>query len=116
MSRAVGLSRTDGATELTGLTEMTSTSLAELIVDSVAPRFPVVSPDGRAVAYAASTMGVRERPASALWLAAVDGSSPSRRLTDGTGRYGAPRWAPDSASLFFTSGGQLHRIAVEGGE
>ncbi|MDX3071749.1 S9 family peptidase [Streptomyces sp. MI02-7b] len=98
------------------MTERTSTSLAELIVDSVAPRFPAISPDGCAVAYAASTIGVRERPASTLWLASADGSAPSRRLTEGTGRYGAPRWAPDSASLFFTAGGQLHRIPVGGGE
>ncbi|MEU6340659.1 prolyl oligopeptidase family serine peptidase [Streptomyces sp. NPDC046977] len=93
-----------------------SASLAELIVDSVAPRFPVVSPDGGAVVYLASTVGLRERPFTTLWLSAVDGSVPPRRLTEGAGWYGRPQWAPDSGSVFFTSGGQLHRVSVDGGE
>ncbi|MFJ4851284.1 MULTISPECIES: S9 family peptidase [unclassified Streptomyces] len=89
---------------------------AELIVDSVAPRFPVVSPDGGAVAFLASTVGLRERPFTTLWLSAADGSAAPRRLTEGAGWYGSPRWAPDAGSVFFTSGGQLHRVSVDGGE
>jgi dipeptidyl aminopeptidase/acylaminoacyl peptidase len=93
---------------------------AELIVDSDVPRTPVISPDGRWVAYAVSPVG---RPAgralAALWLAAADGSSPPRRLTDGTAVDDALAWAPDSASLWFRSdrGGsaQLHRIGPDGG-
>jgi dipeptidyl aminopeptidase/acylaminoacyl peptidase len=88
---------------------------AELIVDSVAPRYPVISPDGRWVAYALAAFGVTEPPLSALWVAAADGSSPPRKLTAGAARDCVPRWSPDSASLFFGSGRQLHRIRLDGG-
>lgn len=95
---------------------MTSEFLAELIVDSEVPRWPAISPDGRVVAFAVGPMSLRERPVSGLWLAAADGGSPPRRLGDRDTWHGAPRWSPDSASLYLTSGGQLHRIAPEGGD
>ncbi|MFF0309230.1 S9 family peptidase [Streptosporangium sp. NPDC004379] len=96
---------------------------AELIVDSAVPLYPVVSPDGRWVAYAVTPIGMREEhPTGALWVAAADGSSPPRKLTAGTAKDSVPRWAPDSASLFFVSDRmkrgvpQLHRISLDGGE
>src|ERR1700684_43451 len=53
-------------------------------------------------------------------MAAVDGSWPPRQLTAGTAADSGPRWAPDSASLFFlsdrTGSDQLHRIRIDGGE
>ena len=88
---------------------------AEMIVDGEAPRFPAVSPDGRRVAWTVATTGFRERPVSTLWVADSDGGSAPKRLTDGTAWNGVPRWAPDSASLFFASGGQLHRVSADGG-
>ena len=61
-----------------------------------------------------------ERQLCALWLAAVDGSSPPWQLTAGTAADSDPRWAPDSASVFFLSdragSRQLHRIRLGGGE
>jgi dipeptidyl aminopeptidase/acylaminoacyl peptidase len=94
---------------------------AELVVDGAVPRQPEMSPDGRWVAYVVAPAGQPgERRRSALWIAAADGSSPPRQLTAGTSADSDPRWAPDSASLFFLSdrGGsaQLHRIRVDGGE
>jgi dipeptidyl aminopeptidase/acylaminoacyl peptidase len=94
---------------------------AELVVDGAVPRQPVMSPDGRWVAYVVAPVGhLGERRLSALWLAAADGSSPPRQLTAGTAADSGPRWAPDSASLFFmsdrTGSAQLHRIRVDGGE
>jgi|HubBroStandDraft_1064217.scaffolds.fasta_scaffold03627_5 dipeptidyl aminopeptidase/acylaminoacyl peptidase len=94
---------------------------AELIVDGAVPRQPAISPDGRWVAYVVAPVGKSEdRRLSALWLAAADGGSPPRQLTAGTAADSDPRWAPDSASLFFlsdrTGSGQLHRIRVDGGE
>ncbi|MGD0068316.1 MAG: prolyl oligopeptidase family serine peptidase [Streptosporangiaceae bacterium] len=91
------------------------TLTAELIVDGLVPRYPVISPDGRWVAYAVAAVGVTEPPLSALWVAAADGSSRPRRLTAGAARDCVPRWAPDSASLFFGAGQQLHRIGRDGG-
>ena len=101
----------EGASELT----------AELVVDGAVPQQPVISPDGRWVAYAVAPTGKRgEHRLSALWIAAADASSPPRKLTAGTAADSAPRWAPDSASLFFLSdragSAQLHRIRLDGGE
>jgi dipeptidyl aminopeptidase/acylaminoacyl peptidase len=99
----------------------TSLLTAELVVDGAVPRQPGMSPDGRWVAYAVAPLGkLGERRLSALWIAAADGSSPPRQLTAGTAADSSPRWAPDSASLFFlsdrTGSDQLHRIRVDGGE
>lgn len=94
---------------------------AELVVDGAVPEQPEISPDGRWVAYVVAPVGQRgERRLSAVWIAAADGSSPARQLTAGTAADSGPRWAPDSASLFFmsdrTGSAQLHRIRVDGGE
>lgn len=94
---------------------------AELVVDSAVPGQPVISPDGRWVAYVVVAVGRREeRRLSALWLAAADGSSPPRKLTAGTAADSGPRWAPDSVSLFFlsdrTGSVQVHQIQLNGGE
>jgi dipeptidyl aminopeptidase/acylaminoacyl peptidase len=97
---------------------------AELVADGAAAAAPVISPDGRRVAYAVATdggTGQGGRPHSTLWLAAADGSSPPSQLTDGTARDRLPRWAPEGAALFFVSDrlepgtGQLQRIRLDGG-
>jgi dipeptidyl aminopeptidase/acylaminoacyl peptidase len=103
------------------MSEETPELTAELIVDRATALQPVISPDGRWVAYVVAPVGRRgERRLSALWVAAADGSAPARQLTAGTAADSGPRWAPDSASLFFRSdrGGsvQLHRIPLDGGE
>jgi dipeptidyl aminopeptidase/acylaminoacyl peptidase len=94
---------------------------AELIVDGAVPKQPAVSPDGRWVAYVVAPAGkAGERRLSALQLAAANGSTPPRPLTAGTAADTGPRWAPDSAALFFlsdrTGSVQVHRIRVDGGE
>jgi dipeptidyl aminopeptidase/acylaminoacyl peptidase len=94
---------------------------AEVVADGAVPSQPVISPDGRWVAYVVAPVGREtERRICAIWLAAVDGSSPPGKLTAGTAADSAPRWAPDSASVFFlsdrTGSLQLHRIRLGGGE
>jgi dipeptidyl aminopeptidase/acylaminoacyl peptidase len=94
---------------------------AELVVDGSVPQQLAISPDGRWVAYVVAPVGqLGERRLSALWIAAADGSSPPRQLTAGSAADSGPRWAPDSASLFFlsdrTGSAQLHRIRIDGGE
>jgi dipeptidyl aminopeptidase/acylaminoacyl peptidase len=94
---------------------------AELIVDGAAPQQPAISPDGRWVVYVAAPVSWGgERRLSALWVAAADGSSAPRTLTAGTANDSGPRWAPDSASLYFLSDRagsvQLYRIQLDGGE
>lgn len=95
----------------------------QLIVDGAVPLHSMISPDGRWVAYTVATITRKEQhPSSAIWVAATDGSSPPRKLTEGRARDFNPRWAPDSASLFFGSDRlargttQLYRIPVDGGQ
>ena len=93
----------------------------ELIADRTVALQPAISLDGRQVAYVLAQASRREdRRLSALWLAAADGSSPPRQLTDGTTADSGPRWAPDSGSIFFrsdrTGSDQLYRIGLDGGE
>jgi dipeptidyl aminopeptidase/acylaminoacyl peptidase len=94
---------------------------AELVVDGLVPSQPVISPDGRWVAYVVAPAGhAGERPVSALWVAAADGSAPPWQLTSGTAADSDPRWSPDSGSVFFLSdragSRQLYRVRVGGGE
>jgi dipeptidyl aminopeptidase/acylaminoacyl peptidase len=95
---------------------------AELVVDSRVPVSPVLSPNGRWVVFVVTTVGkAGESTVSSLWIAAVDGSVPPRALTEGSAHDSAPRWAPDSESIFFLSNrsgrdpAQLHRIPSAGG-
>lgn len=94
---------------------------AELVVDVAAPVAPSISPDGRLVAHGVVANGGKDgRPHSSLRVVAADGSAAPRSLTDGTARDAAPKWSPDSASLFFTSDrkergtAQLQRIVLGG--
>ena len=96
------------------MTEAAPELTPELLADSAWPAEPVISPDGRLVAYTVSTVGVKERRLGALWVVGSDASSPPVRLTAGTAWDRAPRWAPDSASLFFLSDQQLCRIRPDG--
>jgi pimeloyl-ACP methyl ester carboxylesterase len=57
--------------EAPAMSDNAATLTAELIVDGAVPRDPVISPDGRRVAYAVSAFGTTEPPLSALWVAAA---------------------------------------------
>lgn len=100
-----------------GTLTVQSDIVARTVVDSVIPMFPALSPDGRTVVHTARPLAVADRLASALWAVPADGGGQPRQLTDGTSWIGAPRWAPDSAAVFFTTAGQLHRVrlAADGG-
>jgi dipeptidyl aminopeptidase/acylaminoacyl peptidase len=83
---------------------------------------PVISPDGRLVAHGVISEGGEDgHPHGSIWVAAADGGTTPRRLTDGTASDLAPKWAPDSASVFFTSdreqrgAAQLQRVLLDGG-
>ncbi|MEY9856500.1 dipeptidyl aminopeptidase/acylaminoacyl peptidase [Catenulispora sp. GAS73] len=105
------------------IAELADVLTAEVVVDMAVPVTPAMSPDGRLVAYGVvANSGAHGYPHSSVWVAAADGSTAPRRLTDGTAHDGSPKWAPDSASLFFTSDreepgfAQLQRILMDGGE
>jgi dipeptidyl aminopeptidase/acylaminoacyl peptidase len=89
---------------------------AELLVDGAEPADPVISPDGRRVAYVVATWDANRNRLRTLRVAPADASSPPRTLASGPGLTGAPRWAPDSGSLVVLVGRQLHRIGLDGGD
>jgi dipeptidyl aminopeptidase/acylaminoacyl peptidase len=97
---------------MTGIDEQLS---AELIVDGAVPHSPVISPDGRLVAYCHSAPGSNGMRSSGLWLGPSDGSSPPAAMARGVACE-APRWSPDSRSLLFRSAGQLHRVSTSGAD
>ncbi len=66
---------------------------------------PVVSPDGRRVAF---TFGQR------LWVLDLDSTAP-RALTDEEARIGRPFWSPDSKALAFFAQHTLMVVRLEGG-
>ena len=89
----------------------------ELIADAAMPSGPVISPDGRWVAYVVASNGAqKDKRRAGLWVAATDASTAPRRFTHGGARVSRPRWSADSAVVFFLRGGQLHTIRLDGGE
>jgi Tol biopolymer transport system component len=71
---------------------------------------PVVSPDGRLVAFA-SPLSNGARPV--LWVRALD--SVEARSLPGTEGAGSPFWSPDGLRLGFAASGALKTIALSGG-
>jgi dipeptidyl aminopeptidase/acylaminoacyl peptidase len=84
---------------------------------------PRLHPDGKLVAFVVWWIDREESEyRSAIWIAAVDGSSSPRQFTSGEKRDSSPRWSPDGSLLAFTSSrgeektSQLYVIPAEGGE
>jgi len=71
------------------------------------PEF-AISPDGRQLAFAASSQG-----AATLWIRSLGTSS--LQSLPGTEGARSPFWSPDSQSLGFFAGGQLKTVQVSGG-
>jgi dipeptidyl aminopeptidase/acylaminoacyl peptidase len=87
---------------------------ADLIAGGSQAADPVISPDGRWVAWTTSRAGERDQQVSEVWLAPVGagaGAVPAR-LTDGSVPARLPRWSPDSAWLFYVAGEELRRLRI----
>jgi serine/threonine protein kinase len=72
--------------------------------------FLSVSPDGRRIAFVAST----ENGGSAVFVRSLD-STDVKQLRGTEGATDVPFWSPDSRSIaFVVTGGKLRRVAVDG--
>lgn len=64
---------------------------------------PDLSPDGRRVAFVVAEVDQEaDRLCSSVWVAAIDGSTPPRRFSDGPADT-SPRWSPDGQWLAYLS-------------
>jgi hypothetical protein len=72
-----------------------------------------LSPDGRYVAFIATSGLAGGSGAGTLWIRALD-SLESRQITGSEGSS-YPFWSPDSAFVGFFQGGKLKKVAVTGG-
>ena len=88
---------------------------------------PVISPDGRWVAYVVRAIAPKPEVKddwiyqSHLWLAAVDGVTPPRPLTSGAASDSAPAWSPSGDRLAFVrtvdkEKPQVRILSLSGGE
>jgi len=79
---------------------------------------PVVSPDGRTVAFTGHEYGTFSYHADEIWTIGIDGSG-MRALTTYDRDPGAMRWSPDGSGLFFALAEQgtsnVYFAAVRGG-
>jgi serine/threonine protein kinase/Tol biopolymer transport system component len=69
---------------------------------------PIVSPDGRRLAFVATTEGKEQ-----LWVRDLD--SLAARALRGTGGASYPFWSPDSRTIAFFAEGKLKKIDAAGG-
>jgi serine/threonine protein kinase len=69
---------------------------------------PIVSPDGRRIAFTADSAG-----SPRLFVRSLD--SRDAMAIDGTNGAKQPFWSPDGRSLGFFAGGKLMKVAVSGG-
>jgi dipeptidyl aminopeptidase/acylaminoacyl peptidase len=66
---------------------------------------PQISPDGKYVVYQVTTVDLEgNKSSTALYLAAADGKTPPKQLTNPNGKKDAhPRWSPDGSKILFES-------------
>jgi len=83
---------------------------------------PQISPDGGQVVYQVTTVSLEEnKSTTALWVAATDGKTPPKALTDPKGKKDTnPRWSPNGKTILFESTRegtpQLFLVPAAGGE
>ncbi|HUP87231.1 MAG TPA: S9 family peptidase [Acidimicrobiales bacterium] len=92
------------------------------ILDVVELSDPRVHPDGRTIAFVATTPDLDQNAyRSAVWVSGIDGEFPACPFTDGDARERTPRWSPDGQWLAYVAhpdetGCRLRVADVDGGD
>jgi serine/threonine protein kinase len=109
-SAAIAAALVLGAVQLfTPRTPPPPESRLDLVTPATAdPTAMAISPDGRSVAFVASTDGTQR-----IWIRRLDGSA-ARELM-GTENGSLPFWSPDGRSIGFFTADKLKRIDLAGG-
>ena len=99
------------------LVELPGGSFREIKVDPAGSTDASIAPDGRRIAYSASTLGGIDT--NDIWVVPVEGGS-GVKLTSQNYMQHFPTWTPDDALVYLSGrGGQVHdlwRVPVAGGE
>ncbi|HKV26820.1 MAG TPA: S9 family peptidase, partial [Candidatus Acidoferrales bacterium] len=85
---------------------------------------PVWSPDGKKIAFLSTKRGLTDRETTMedthVWMMNADGSERHELASMVDARQGAPVWAPDSQSVYFTvqerGSTNLERLSIDGGK
>jgi Tol biopolymer transport system component len=84
---------------------------ARILVTSTREQYaPVISPDGRRVAFASNRSGSDE-----IWICDSDGSNAQQLTSYGGAKTGTPRWSPDGKQILFDSraGGEANAYIID---
>jgi eukaryotic-like serine/threonine-protein kinase len=82
------------------------------LLDATTMDAPILSPDGRSLAFIGQTSDAPGR--LRLWLHSLE-SGESRQLFQANKMAGTPFWSPDSRFIAFFADGKLNRIDIAGG-
>ena len=85
--------------------DVSSGAVRQLVTKKGSWTNPVVSPDGRSVAFTGSDFGTYSYHADEVWIIGIDGTG-MRALTTYDRDPGNVRWSPDGSGVFFALGEQ----------
>jgi dipeptidyl aminopeptidase/acylaminoacyl peptidase len=76
---------------------------------------PQVSPDGKQVAYQATTIDkAANRGRTQIYMVSANGGEP-KQITNEAASSAGPRWSPDGSQIAFNRGGQIWLMNADGG-
>lgn len=104
--------------------QLSDNSIHRLTATESSEYDPVWSPDGKSIAYRGTRRGLTDRETTMedthVWIMNADGSNRREIGNAIDNRQGAPQWAPDGSSIYFTvqerGSNHLVRLPISGGQ